>query len=61
MINNVDGSGKLHFTNNKTMNDQGYDRNGHPISFTDDKGQLWVYIGKGLDGADHWMGMHKER
>ncbi len=36
----------------------GYDPDGNPIDFIDDDGILWIYWGKGEDGADNWYGCY---
>lgn len=43
------------------MNDSGYDDNGKPVDFTDGDGIHWIYVGKESNGADHWMGEHREK
>ena len=37
----------------------GYDSNGNPCDYIDDKGTIWIYKGK-KNGNDHWEGIPQE-
>ena len=38
----------------------GYDQNGNPIDYIDEKGTLWIYEGNDGENGDRWSGIPHE-